>query len=70
MRSPSGLRTGLAWPAAFALLVATMLVGDFGSGLNFGVRAVYTVAVVYLFMGAAFLDDVLLGTGLRPHGGA
>lgn len=64
VRSPSGLRTGLAWPAVFALLVATMLVGDFGLGLNFGALAVYTVAVVYLFMGAAFFDDVLLGTGL------
>lgn len=65
-----GRRIGLAWPAAMVLAVALLLAlptlspaGSDGQWL-IAVVFVFAVAVMYLAMGAVFVDDTMLITGL------
>lgn len=65
-----GRRIGLAWPAAMALAIAlltalpTLSPADSDVPWFIAVVFVFAAAVMYLGMGAVFVDDTMLGTGL------
>lgn len=68
IRADIGTRFGLAWPAAFVLMGFT--VGSLAAaglplhGVEFGIFAVHTVAVIYLVTGAVLLDNLQITVGL------
>lgn len=61
--SPVGARFGWVWPVALGLgMLLTQALGL--PGYAIGVMSVYTVALLYIAMGAAFFDNLQLATGL------